>query len=433
MFRKRSIDPIARARRSEAGDARWWLLGVVAVSVLGWIWLHRVPSPTTEELLRSTPAVLQPATPSPPRAVTETQSKHAPTIVESSSPAPSPAPPTKTEPPPRSLPSAPLDLTPGTSNELGVVIIRSNRPTPAAIGTNGPGLQANGNGGSASALKEMVAVQLSLARRGFSSGSLDGKFGSQTKSALRAFQEREGLPTTGILDATTQRALNLDVEVTSLYVVLPEDLLRLRPLPKTWLEKSEQDRMDYESLIELVAEKSQSHPALIKQLNPSIDWDHVEAGASLAVPNLDRPAIKGRAALVKISLGSKTLQAFDAEGKLMLHFPCSIARDKEKRPVGELHVEKVALNPNYTFNPDVFPESEEARELKRKLILQPGPNNPVGVAWISLDRPGYGIHGTPNPEQVGRTESHGCFRLANWNAEQLVRVAWIGLPVQVDP
>jgi lipoprotein-anchoring transpeptidase ErfK/SrfK len=69
----------------------------------------------------------------------------------------------------------------------------------------------------------------------------------------------------------------------------------------------------------------------------------------------------------------------------------------------------------------------------RKLILAPGPNNPVGVAWIGLDRSGYGIHGTPEPEKVGRTESHGCFRLANWDARTLVELAWTGLPVVVEP
>ncbi|MBM3844841.1 MAG: L,D-transpeptidase, partial [Verrucomicrobia bacterium] len=131
-------------------------------------------------------------------------------------------------------------------------------------------------------------------------------------------------------------------------------------------------------------------------------------------------------------LTHRTLQAFDESQRLLLHFPCSIARDVNKRPVGALRVEKVASGPNYTFNPDVFPESAEAKALGRKLILQPGPNNPVGAAWISLDRPGYGIHGTPHPEQVGRTESHGCFRLANWNAELLLSVVWVGLPVEVE-
>jgi hypothetical protein len=90
-------------------------------------------------------------------------------------------------------------------------------------------------------------------------------------------------------------------------------------------------------------------------------------------------------------------------------------------------------DPDYTFDPEVFPESAEARSLGRKLRLPPGPNNPVGTAWIGLDRPGYGIHGTPKPEDVGRTESHGCFRLANWNADLLRRMAWVGLPIRVEP
>jgi lipoprotein-anchoring transpeptidase ErfK/SrfK len=276
-------------------------------------------------------------------------------------------------------------------------------------------------------------AQLALARMGISSGSLDGKLGLQTRSAIRAFQEREGLPTSGGLDAATRSKLALAPEPLTVYTLTPEDQQRLRPLAKTWLGKSEQDRMDFESLLELVAEKFQSHPALIRQLNPLLDWEHIAPGTSVTVPNVDRPALSGRASLIRIQLGAKTLEVFDAASRLMAHFPCSIARDKEKRPVGELHVEKIAPNPNYTFNPEVFPESEEARQLNRKLILQPGPNNPVGVAWISLDRPGYGIHGTPNPEQVGRTESHGCFRLANWNAELLVRLVWIGMPVQVEP
>ena len=93
----------------------------------------------------------------------------------------------------------------------------------------------------------------------------------------------------------------------------------------------------------------------------------------------------------------------------------------------------IGNNPNYTFDPAVFPESAEGRALKRKLLIPPGPNNPVGIAWIGLSRPGYGIHGTPVPEQVGRTESHGCFRLANWNADYLRQMVWVGMPVSVEP
>ena len=111
----------------------------------------------------------------------------------------------------------------------------------------------------------------------------------------------------------------------------------------------------------------------------------------------------------------------------------SIAERVEKRPVGDLQVEVVVKSPNYTFNPELFPESAEAKTLKTRLVLPPGPNNPVGTAWIGLNRSGYGIHGTPKPEDVGITESHGCFRLANWNAEYLRQMVSVGIPVSVEP
>ena len=123
----------------------------------------------------------------------------------------------------------------------------------------------------------------------------------------------------------------------------------------------------------------------------------------------------------------------DANDRIIARFPVSIARNVEKRPVGELHVTVVIPNPNYTFDPAVFPESAEAASLGRKLIIPPGPNNPVGVAWIGLNRPGYGIHGTPDPEHVGRTESHGCFRLANWDAVTLLKLVRSRTPVVVEP
>ena len=127
------------------------------------------------------------------------------------------------------------------------------------------------------------------------------------------------------------------------------------------------------------------------------------------------------------------LEAHDEAGNVIAHFPVSIGHIAEKRPNGELHVTVIIPDPDYTFDPDNFPESAEAREVGRKLILPPGPNNPVGVAWVGLDRPGYGIHGTPQPEKVGRTESHGCFRLTNWDARILSDMAWVGRPVVVEP
>ena len=262
---------------------------------------------------------------------------------------------------------------------------------------------------------------------------MDGVIGSQTRAAIRAFQEKEHLPLTGELDSPTRQRLLLDTPPLTSYTVTSNDLARLQPLSATWLGKSQQSALEYETIVELVAEKALSHPNLIRELNPDFDWTRVTEGALLQVPDVTAPDGNEKAAFVRIQIASRMLEAFDANTNLMAHFPCSIAQRVEKRPIGELHVAAIAPNPNYTFDPDVFPESAEARQLGRKLTLPPGPNNPVGVAWIGLDLPGYGIHGTPQPEQVGRTESHGCFRLANWNAEHLLRLVWVGMPVYVAP
>ena len=278
-----------------------------------------------------------------------------------------------------------------------------------------------------------LEAQLALARRGISCGSLDGVLGTQTRTALRVFQREEHRPVTGELDEKTRERLLLTEPPLTRYVITPDDLARLHWLPHTWLGKSQQTQLDYETILELVAEKAHSHPDLIRKMNPELDWKRISAGTSVQVPDAGYPAARRRAAMVKIFLGSKTLEAFDARSNLLAHFPCSIAAQVQKRPRGELEVTIVVHHPNYVFNPDVFPESEEGRRLGRKLVLPAGPNNPVGTAWIGLNKSGYGIHGTPRPEDVGRTESHGCFRLANWNAEYLAQLVSVGMPVQVEP
>mgnify|MGYP001605954167 CR=1 FL=1 len=278
-----------------------------------------------------------------------------------------------------------------------------------------------------------LETQIALAREGISSGSIDGVRGPQTAAALRAFQERENLPPSGELDEATRSQLLLTFPAFTQVALTPDDLNSLQALSPTWLGKSEQTALSYETALELVAERAHASPALLRKLNPNVDWTQLPAGTQLTVPDIPPSNPNVKAARLHIRLAERTLQARAEDGRLLAHFPVSIARMAEKRPGGELHVTVVIPDPNYTFDPEVFPESEEGRELGRKLVLPPGPNNPVGVAWIGLDRPGYGIHGTPLPESVGRTESHGCFRLANWNARTLLSLAWVGLPVVVDP
>ncbi|HNQ89669.1 MAG TPA: L,D-transpeptidase family protein [Verrucomicrobiota bacterium] len=284
-----------------------------------------------------------------------------------------------------------------------------------------------------SPVQSVLEAQIALAGLGISPGSIDGLGGIQTRAAILAFQRRERLPPSGLLDAATRNRLLLTGSTLTHYAVSSDDIARLAPVSPTWLGKSQQPRLDYETVLELVAEQTRSHPRLLRQLNPEIDWDNVSPGCAVRVPNVVVTPPPAKAAEVRIRLAAKTLQAFDDTNRLLIHCPCSIARQVTKRPLGTLRVVVVARQPNYTFNPDVFPESAEARRLGRRLILAPGPNNPVGTAWIGLDRPGYGIHGTPRPEDVGRTESHGCFRLANWNAEALANLVAMGTPIRVEP
>jgi lipoprotein-anchoring transpeptidase ErfK/SrfK len=282
-------------------------------------------------------------------------------------------------------------------------------------------------------VESWLEAQIALARIGFSSGPIDGIGGVQSSSALRAFQRREHLPPTGRLDAATRARLVLESPPLTQHVLGPEDFAHLQPVSPTWLGKSQQTALDHESVLERVSENAHAHPALVRRLNPGLDWTHLVPGASITLPGVGNVVISGPAVSLRIRLGDHVLEARNAAGETIAHFPVSIARRVEKRPVGELRVTVAIPNPDYTFDPALFSESQEARTLDRKLWIPPGPNNPVGVAWIGLDLPGYGIHGTPVPEHVGRTESHGCFRLANWDARTLLQIVWVGMPVAIEP
>lgn len=278
-----------------------------------------------------------------------------------------------------------------------------------------------------------LELQVELHRRGFSCGPIDGVTGAQTTAALRSFQRMAGVAESGVLDVATREVLLLTDATLTEHVFTVAELDELRPLPATWLEKSQQPALSFASALELAAERYRTSARFLQRVNPGLDWTTVGPGTVVKVPAVDGVVLRGRAAQIVIRLAARELEVSDEAGSVIAHFPVSIARSVEKRPLGELQVVVAIPEPNYTFDPALFTESAEARELGRKLILQPGPNNPVGRVWIGLDRPGYGIHGTPDPEKVGRTESHGCFRLANWDAVALLRQVWVGMRVTVEP
>lgn len=274
-------------------------------------------------------------------------------------------------------------------------------------------------------------LQIQLDRRHFSPGCLDGRWGTQSRQALAAWQTAHRLPPTGEPDSATLTTLGDFHDLLIDYEVEPSDLSNLAPMPRTWKTKSEANWLGYETSQEAIAEKFHLSQKAIVRLNPDAGWPNPPVGTLLRVPDLHgkRPPSATR---LEISLSNKWLHAFASNNTLIAHFPCSIGVDESRRPVGELRILNAAADPVYFFDPAVFPESVEA-QTSGKLIIPGGPNNPVGVAWIGLNKPGYGIHGTPLPEDIGKTESHGCFRLANWNARKVMSMVVTGTPVVVRP
>lgn len=283
------------------------------------------------------------------------------------------------------------------------------------------------------AIENTIELQIALARSGFSPGSIDGKMGSQTQQALLAFQESQELPITGEWAPSLSEHLRIEEPIYAYMELTAAALAKLTPAPSSWRARGELSHFGYHSILEMVAEKSCAHPDFIRSLNPQVNWAALGPGDRILVPLVPPYRIRQKIDEIQIHLEARQLQAFDSLGNLLFHCPVSIAREVAKRPVGELQVMVRVENPNYTFNPGILTAAAAGEGISDKFIIQPGPNNPVGTVWLGLNLPSYGIHGTPSPEKVGRTESSGCFRLANWNAETLLAATKVGTPVFVLP
>lgn len=385
-------------------------LGCLALALTGWLWWKPVPKEAPEVLLGLPPkSMSEPAAPGTNTASTEegAVSGHLDAA---------------TSPPPR-LPSSVVDRLTATSPPA-----LPFKPNPSVIVPPAPS-----HAWHAVPAQTVLEAQIALARQGLSSGSIDGLNGPKTRAAVRAFQQMEGLPATGALNRATKERLLLTEPPLTRHTVSAQDLARLAPVPQTWLGKAAVPRLEYETLLELVAERWQASPELIRQLNQDLDWRQVTEGTTLIVPNARSPLVRAKAAAVRIRLEDRLLEVLDAATNRVALFPCSIAREVRHRLVGLLHVTTIAHDPEYLFVPSRFRQTAEVRQIKNRLRIPPGPNNPVGNVWIGLDREGYGIHGTPYPERIGEAASLGCFRLSNWNAQLLAQLAWVGMPVEVTP
>lgn len=277
-------------------------------------------------------------------------------------------------------------------------------------------------------LLAVATLQSALDRNGFGVGLIDGRDGSRTRGALLDYCRAAG-----VSEGKGRRQLLADTNpLTATCTVAQEDIAQVGSAPADWLEASEFPSMAYTSLDEVLSERFHVSRPFLAHLNPGItNWAAIPAGQSVTIPT-PRPAEWAPpAARLEVDCGAYRVRAFDANDHLIASFPCSIARDFQRVPTGELTLVTFAPNPNYTFDPVNFPESARAQEIGRKLILPPGPNNPVGVYWISLSQPGFGIHGTPKPETIGRPESHGCFRMTNWDITTLARMVTAGTSIRI--
>lgn len=277
-------------------------------------------------------------------------------------------------------------------------------------------------------------LQTLLARANFSPGLIDGKPGRKTRTAIEEFQRAGAIDVTGVADATTLAALATaaqlpsDAPWTTEYLITEADkALITGPIPEDWNERAALDRSGYIDMLDLLAERGWCSTGMVLALNPDLDADALNPGDRVTLPEVRARPI-ARLDRLRIELENKLVLGLDADGRTVFLTHCSIAAQLDKRPVGELKVKVVALDPDYTFDPKYWPE---VTNVDRRLRIAPGPRNPVGAAWIGLDRPGYGVHGTVRPQDIGKTGSHGCFRLTNWDAARLARAVRTGMPVLV--
>ena len=275
-------------------------------------------------------------------------------------------------------------------------------------------------------LRLRLAWQIALDRAGFSPGIIDGKVGPKAATAVRMFQASRGLIANGAFDEPTAQALGVDPGLAiGTYTIAEADPAQIGPVPTDWNEKARLPRLPYPSLEELVAEKFHCSRALLAALNPGRSLAALKPGEGLRVPAAQEGPI-AQGVRIEINLTDKQVHVIGSDGRPVGLFHCSVAKDKDKLPQGSASVAVIVENPSYRFDPAKWPE---VRNVHEKLLIPPGPRNPVGLCWIGLSLPGYGMHGTPTPEMIGKTGSHGCFRLANWDAVRLGKMVRPGTPV----
>ena len=298
--------------------------------------------------------------------------------------------------------------------------------------------------------RDILHVQVILDHLGFSPGMLDGRPGMSLTAALKGFQEARGLPITGKIDDPTLSALRPYAGWRPTRTLrLTADALAgpyVNPIPHSEMDQAKLPVLGYRNPMEKLAEMFHTTPAVLLTLNspetrlaPGTEVTFPNAlptsraydgslspewRATLTALNVDATQPQGVKIVVDKSDG--VLRVLDAAGKLVAQFQVTTGSEHDPLPLGTHKITLVDRNPKFHYNPALF---WDAKSSDTSAMLPPGPNGPVGVVWLDLNIPHYGIHGTPEPQYIGRTESHGCVRMANWNAARLTMMIKPGVPV----
>lgn len=274
--------------------------------------------------------------------------------------------------------------------------------------------------------EQALQTQVMLDRAGYSPGQIDGRMGTSTKRALEAFTKNGGTPDTAAAPLVTYKITDEDAAGP----FTPD-------LPADMMEKSKLSALGYRDLTEALGEKFHVSPALLKTLNPQAT---LAAGEEIRVPNVAdavQPVAPPRGGpqadpnnpatlTVTVRKSTSDLVVTDGAGHTLLYAPVTTGSEHDPLPIGEWKVNGVQTNPTFGYNPDLFWDADPTHA---KATIPAGPNNPVGVVWVDISRPHYGLHGTPEPSTVGKTTSHGCVRLTNWDARKLAALVRPGTKV----
>ncbi len=270
----------------------------------------------------------------------------------------------------------------------------------------------------------IVKLQILLDRTGASPGAIDGFGGDNLNKAIAGFNALQGLPAGNKPDTAVLGRLEEQGPVVQSYSITADDGKDLVPkIPKDYALQAKMDHLGYTSIAEKLAERFHMSIALLKALNPTASFTPGET-ISVAATGAAKSGVVKR---IEVHRQSGQVFAFAEDGSLLAVYPATIGSEETPSPSGKHKVKGVARLPTYIYNPTInFQQGHNKNILK----LPSGPNNPVGTVWIDLTEPTYGIHGTPDPELIGKVDSHGCVRLTNWDVEELAGMVKPGVVVE---